>query len=566
MYKRIALLFVTVLLIAACKKEDAVNVNKKPQVNPVQGTIKADWGDTIAIAGKNLPADTKVFFNDSQSNVISNDGSVIKCVVPVSFDNQVTSSVYIQYGIQTDTLKNYVTLNAPVISSFTTTQAIGDTVIIKGNHFNNAGLQVVFGDVTAFAVAVSKQTIKAVVPNTIKSVHETISVTSQLQTVAAGSAFEVLAPVITSVTPAAFIGGIVTITGKYFNPGGPYLVYLDGTQTSATVVSNTVITFPLPYKLYPRRKTTVTVKMLEDAVTYPIDINVEDNWLMVSQGVPFTAYNATPLTVGSEVYIVAPQKGSDGTSFYLWHFSQADFSWTQVGSQAMVIRGSYCTGTNGSKIYLYDAAGPNAFYECDPASGAWTAKANFTGLQRNNPAMFGIGGKLYLGAGEYYDVNSNLQAINDWYAYTPGTNSWTRIADMTASTGGPMANAQTVVVSNTAYVLCGGWFFDYKYNASNNTWTQMQNMLQPMAQCGVVAYQNKLYTLKGYLVQNVGNDNRNIFSYDIASDQWEFDPGTIDPYGDELTIGFISNGKIYMLGYDTYGSVEKLYEALKLPF
>jgi hypothetical protein len=77
---------------------------------------------------------------------------------------------------------------------------------------------------------------------------------------------------------------------------------------------------------------------------------------------------------------------------------------------------------------------------------------------------------------------------------------------------------------------------------------------------------NKLYTLKGYLVQNAGNDNRNIFSYDIASDQWEFDPGTIDPYGDELTIGFVSNGKIYMLGYDTYGSQEKLYEALKLPF
>ena len=94
----------------------------------------------------------------------------------------------------------------------------------------------------------------------------------------------------------------------------------------------------------------------------------------------------------------------------------------------------------------------------------------------------------------------------------------------------------------------------------------MQNMLEPRIQVGVVSYQNKIYTLKGYLVQNVGNPNRNVFGYDIASDQWAFDPGTIDPYGDELTIGFTSNGKIYMLSYNTYDGLEKLYEAIKLPF
>ncbi|HWD88350.1 MAG TPA: IPT/TIG domain-containing protein [Mucilaginibacter sp.] len=565
MHKTPILLIAFVLFIFSCKKENVAN--KTPQIIPVQGTIKVDWGDTITLAGKNLPSDAKVFFNTNQADVVSNNGSQIRCVVPVSFDNQVTSSVYIKYADQTITLNNYVTLNAPVVTSFTSTQAIGDTVIINGDHFNDFKLQVNFGSATTTAFRVSKNVLKAVVPNEIKSVHDTIKVTSQLQTVNASPVFEVLKPVITSVTPGdGLIGDKISINGKYFHPGAPFAIYLDGAITSDAVESNSVISFNLPYKAYPRRKTTVTLKLLEYEITYPVDINIKDNWVLVSEDVPFVVNNTTPLTVGTDIYVVAAAKSADPSTFYLWHFNQSDFSWAKVGNQSIAIHASYCTGTNGSKIYLYDSGSSTTFNEWDPATGNWTAKAGLPGLPRIDPAMFSISGKLYLGAGQQV-VNNAFQASNDWYVYTPGTDSWSRIADMTAANGPAMLNAQTVVVSNIAYVLLGGWFYNYKYDPSTNTWSPLPDMLDyARIQAGVVPYQNKIYTLKGTIVSPGGNPNRSVYDYDIASGQWEFDAGHIDIYDEETTIAFISNGKIYMLAYNTFDTHERLYEAIKLPF
>ncbi|SIR60106.1 Kelch motif-containing protein [Mucilaginibacter lappiensis] len=564
MHKRLIWVFVILIFIVACKKDNAGS--NAPQITPVQSTIKADWGDEIILTGKNIPLDASVFFGENQATVISNNGSEIRCIVPNSFDDQLTTSVYIKYKDQTIELKNYITLNAPLITSFTPTQAIGDTVIIKGNHFSTFKLHVKFGDTEAKVVGLSKQSLKVLVPDDIKSIHTTISVTSQLQTALAGSTFEVLKPVITNITPEAFIGDKVVITGKYFHPLGPFFVYLDDEQVGATIENNGVISFNVPYKTYPGRKTTIKIKLLEYEVTYPVDLKIKDNWVMVSKGIPFSAYNATPLIIGSQVYVVAQIKGFRDDGFYLWRFNQTDFSWTKIGNPITTVKGSYRVGTNGSKIYLYNSNGPDTFYECDPTSGTWTTKANFIGPQRNDPVMFGIGGKLYMGAGAHY-VDNIRKSIDDWYVYTPATNTWAQIADMRKGfeDGYPMALAQSVVINNIAYVLCGGWFEGYKYNPAANTWTGIQNALEPRTQVGVVAYKNKIYTLKGYLVQNVGNSNRDIFSYDPASDHWEFEPVKVDPYSDELDFAFISGGKIYMLSYDASESQNNLYEALMLP-
>jgi N-acetylneuraminic acid mutarotase len=569
MFKRLLLLaFMAVLFIAACKKSD--EGSKQPQITPVQGTIKADWGDTITIAGKNLPTDAKVFIGGTESdavssNIVSNDGSAIRCVVPVFIDAP-TVSVFIQFDGQTTELTNYLTLNAPVISSFTNTQALGDTVVITGNHFSSYyNLQVNFGNATSTVSWISKKMLKAVVPDLIPHIHTSISVTSQLQTVASVDSFTVLKPVISSVTAHAFIGTTVTVTGKYFHPGGPYQIYLDGVLTPASVVSSQQITFTVPYKTYPQRKTLVELKLLEYDVPYSPDVNIEDNWIMVSQGVPFVAYYATALNVGSSVYVVAPAKPAGSSSDYLWRFNPSDFSWTQVGSQISVINGQYTVATDGTNIYLYNSLGSNSFYECDPTSGTWTERSNFPGIQRNNPEIFSIGGKIYLGGGADY-VNNNQQYTNDCYAYTPGTDSWNRIADMQQSALNNYP-PQSLVIGNTAYVLCGGWFFDYKYNPAANTWAPMQNMLEPRVQDGVLAYNNQIYTLKGYIVQNVGNDNRDIFNYNPASDQWRYIAGTtIDPYGGgELNFAFVTGGRIYMLSYDDSAVQDNLYEALTLP-
>ncbi|MDB5137434.1 MAG: nanM [Mucilaginibacter sp.] len=563
MYKKLLSLLAIVAFIAACKK-DSIG-SKDPQINPVQGTIKVDWGDTITIAGKNLPSGATVFFDQVQAQVISNNGQALKCVVPY-FNTTPTVSVFIKFDTQSIEMTNYVTLNAPVISSFTPTEALGDTITIKGDHFNSAGMDVTFGGAESRIIAASKTMLSVIVPDDIKSVHTTITVKSQLQTATSTSAFEVLKPVITSITPAEFIGNNIIITGKYFDVRGPFEVDLDGVPTPHSGVDKQHIAVVLPYKAYPHRKTTVTLKLLEYTIPYPLDVSIKDNWVMVTQGIPFSAYNATPLNVGSDVYIVAAQKGTSGQKVFLWHFNQADYSWAMVGGQLTFTNGSFSTGTDGSKIYLYSADGSNTFYACDPGAGTWTQKANFIGTLRYGPAMFSIGGKIYVGSGQHF-VGNQSESIDDWYAYTPGNNTWARIADMRTGLelSYPMQNAQSVVINNIAYVVCGGWFFDYKYNPSTNTWTPMQNMLEPRVQAGVVTYNQKIYTLKGYIVQNLGNDNRNVFSYDPVADTWTFEPRTIDPNGDTLNMAFATGGKIYMLTYDNSEFQNNLYEALTLP-
>jgi hypothetical protein len=560
MYKKLLPILGVVLLIAACKKENSGP--KTPQVNPVQGTIKADWGDTITFSGKNLPADVNISFDKIPSRIVSNDGQQVRCVVPF-FNTELTASVLIKYGTDSTLLNNYITLNAPLITSFTATQALGDTVVIKGDHFNNFNLQVKFGDAPANVVLVSKKALKAVVPNEIKSTHTPISVTSQLQTVTTTSSFELLKPVITGVTPGGFIGDVITVTNPQFRPLSAYKVYLDNQLVSYQTKNVGSFTFQLPYKVYLHHKTTLSLRFLDYNITWPTDLVIKDNWVMVSDSVPYSVQGSFPLNIGAELYTLARKKVTNpDQSFYLWHLNQNDFSWTQVGSQINIPLA--CAATNGSKIYLYTPFGTVNFYECDPATAVCTTNANFPGQTRFGPSMFSAGGKLYIGAGLQTGTGV-LYPTDDWYAYTPSTDQWTRVADMRSGATDAVQGAQAAVINNAAYLVCGEGYKCYQYNVAANTWSTMPDMIEERSHCGVVVYNQKLYTLKGMDYPDNGDLSHDLFRYDPASNQWAYVPFRIDPSQLEQNVAFVTGGKIYMLTYDAYGLTNKLYEGTSLP-
>jgi hypothetical protein len=50
----------------------------------------------------------------------------------------------------------------------------------------------------------------------------------------------------------------------------------------------------------------------------------------------------------------------------------------------------------------------NDFWEYDPATNAWTQKANFAGLARETPVGFAIGNKGYIGCGYHFEVFSKI--------------------------------------------------------------------------------------------------------------------------------------------------------------
>ena len=560
MYKKLLPILGLVVLIAACKKESSGT--KTPQINPVQGTVQADWGDTITISGKNLPGNATVAFNSTPSRVISNNGQQLRCVVPY-FKNAITASVLIKYNTDSIQLKNYVTLNAPVITSFSSTQTIGDTVVIQGDHFNMYYLQVKFGDAQSSAVVISKKILKAVVPGEIKSTSTAISITSQLQTVTTTSNFVVTKPTITAVTAGGFIGDLITVTIPQFRPLSTYKLYLDNQPVSYQTKNVGSFTFKLPYQVYLHHQATLKLQFLDYQVTWPTALIIKDNWVMVSDTIPYSAQGSFPFNIGTELYIMARKKVTDpDQSFYLWHLNQNDFSWTQVGSKIPIT--AFAAGTDGSKIYLYAQSGLHNFYQCDPATAICIGRANFTGVSRFQPAMFCIGGKIYIGAGEH-DANGLGTAADDWYAYTPGTNQWTRIADMRVGALGPVNGAQTAVINNMGFVVCGDGYKDYRYDATTNTWLAMADMIETRQHCGVVAYNQKLYTLKGYDYPQNGDLTHDVFRYDPVSNQWAYVPFQIDPSQLEENLAFTTGGKIYMLTWDAYGLKNKLYEGTSLP-
>jgi len=561
MHKKLLLILGVVLLIAACKKENSGP--KTPQVTPVQGTIKGDWGDTISFSGKNLPADVSISFNKIPSRIVSNDGQQVRCIVPV-FSPALTASVLIKYSTDSVQLKDYITLNAPVITSFTATQALGDTVIIKGDHFSYYNLQVKFGDATASAVLISKTILKAVVPNEIKSTHIPISVTSQLQTTTTATNFELLKPVITAVTPAGFITDIITVTMPQFRPLAAYKIYLDNQLVSYQSKNVGSFTFQIPYfKPFPHHKTTLSLRFLDYVITWSPDLVIKDNFVPVSDSVPYSVQGSSPLNIGNEVYTLARKKVTNpDQNFYLWHLNQNDYSWTQVGSQITIPFA--CAGTNGSKIYFYTPFGATNFYECDPATAVCTAKANFPGQTRFGSSMFSAGGKIYSGAGIQTGFGT-LYPTDDWYAYTPSTDQWVRVADMRSGATDAVQGAQVAVINNVAYVVCGEGYKCYQYNITTNTWSAMPDMIEERSHCGVVVYNQKLYTLKGLDYPANGDITHDVFRYDPVTNQWAYVPFRIDGNQLEENVAFVAGGSIYMLTYDVYGLTNSVFEGSSLP-
>jgi N-acetylneuraminic acid mutarotase len=66
------------------------------------------------------------------------------------------------------------------------------------------------------------------------------------------------------------------------------------------------------------------------------------------------------------------------------------------------------------------------FWEYDPATNAWTQKADFRGGARYGATGFSIGSKGYLGTGR----DENLFPFKDLWEYDPATNAWTQKADL----------------------------------------------------------------------------------------------------------------------------------------
>jgi N-acetylneuraminic acid mutarotase len=225
---------------------------------------------------------------------------------------------------------------------------------------------------------------------------------------------------------------------------------------------------------------------------------------------------AVGFSIGSKGYIGTGHNGNLTLVFRdFWEYDPSTNAWTQKADFGGKAR-AYATGFSiGSKGYIGTGGVSNRpngifndFWEYDPATNAWTRKADFGGTARETAVGFSIDGKGYIGTGD----SGNGFPFSDFWEYDPSKDAWTRKADFG---GGARHGAVGFSIGTKGYVGLGGYHEDFwEYDPGMDTWTQKADF------GGGVKYDVTGFSIgsKGYI--GTGAYDPGIPSYDF----WEYDP------------------------------------------
>lgn len=185
----------------------------------------------------------------------------------------------------------------------------------------------------------------------------------------------------------------------------------------------------------------------------------------------------------------------------------------------------------------------------------WIQKADFGGEARHRTTMLTIGNKIYTGLGHYNGAGPNI-LFDDWWEYDPATNAWTQKADYA---GGICYHAAGFVINNIGYVGTGRTspsgstlvkdFF--KYNPATNTWTQLQDF-PGAGRRGAVGF-----AINGFGYIGTGSGYSDFYRFNPTTETWSPIPsipngGRISAVGFELDgFGYVGTGYNYNVGYST---------------
>lgn len=248
--------------------------------------------------------------------------------------------------------------------------------------------------------------------------------------------------------------------------------------------------------------------------------------------------------IGSKAYLGLGHNATNPAPNGVWEYDPATNAYTQKADYPGASIQGNITFSIGSKGYVgmgVTSAYTNDFYEYDPATNTWTAKASFPGAARANAFTFSINGKGYMGAG-----HSNSGLYNDFWEYNPAANAWTQ---KTSYPGTPRWGVAAFSIGNMGYACTGqsaaGDHADvYQYNATTDTWTQKSNFR------GYARGQAVGFSIGGLGYIGTGSDytstlRKDFWQYNAANDTW-MQKADFGGLGRWLATGFSTNKKGYI--------------------
>lgn len=165
----------------------------------------------------------------------------------------------------------------------------------------------------------------------------------------------------------------------------------------------------------------------------------------------------------------------------------------------------------------------NDLWKYDALLDTWSQVADIPGSARRNAVAFSINNKGYIGTGMNMVTSTDIGAskLNDFWEYTPSTNSWVQKANFPGFGGGGIYFSTAFSAGSKAYLVGGKLGSNYysnqtwEYDPALDQWTMKANFP------GGVRYQLSSLTIneKGYV--GLGTD-QDLY----RKDWWEYKPTT----------------------------------------
>lgn len=141
----------------------------------------------------------------------------------------------------------------------------------------------------------------------------------------------------------------------------------------------------------------------------------------------------------------------------------------------------------------------------------WTQRADFGAVGRHRGTGCSIGNKGYIGLGHYNGTGSNI-VKKDWWEYDPATNAWTQKADYNGAGGSGNYAVLILSIGNYAYVT-GGTFSD----VNTRRYSPVTNLWEIVATCPINPSNTEGFVIgdKGYFV----NSNA-VYEFNATTSTW----------------------------------------------
>lgn len=187
-----------------------------------------------------------------------------------------------------------------------------------------------------------------------------------------------------------------------------------------------------------------------------------DTWTKKTDFPGGKRYAARALIINGKAYVMSGEQSSTGYMQDVWEYDATGDQWAKKANMpalgrrdgiafAIGDKGYFGSGYNG---YQTDPI-LNDFWEYTPATDSWVKKKDFSGVARYTQVSFSVGTMGYMGTG-FESAQPN--AMQDFWQYNPATDTWTQLENIGKSI---RYNAVSFVIGNTAYVGSGNDAADY---------------------------------------------------------------------------------------------------------